>query len=454
MALEDKDKHILIYPFWLGEPEHPNRRDVLCLYSARPELAWGSGTHDQWIGPETLFSEMFKNNQRPNNEPQNYISRWLQSFFDRKQFKAWIEENADKYASVTINLGWHLWPHLSYKSGDELYNLIDMVLSVTNGDKLYWRFTNGWDLHNVDEEKRQDWFLEQTRNLDQSKIVMHLCNHEMTKDYKKLLPDADIKWDNIYFTRMTNKNIKHNFVANTETRNKKIVCLNNYNKWHRSEVVQYLRDNQMLSDTHTSYINGPPHLQTQNISLGTNFDAVDTETSDNIGEWQDSPPFEIMNDAYTYVATETFYTDENLTYAYGDVDLGLGQATFITEKTLKGFYYELPMLVVGTPRTLVSLRELGFKTFPEFFNETYDEQICPNIRMGLIKNNIKDIMSKDLNYLHKLYWSDNVQAKLKHNRELFFDYVRNSSTNKYDSRLQEGFYKGYNSNFDKIYYDK
>ena len=128
--------------------------------------------------------------------------------------------------------------------------------------------------------------------------------------------------------------------------------------------------------------------------------------------------------------------------------------TFITEKTLKGFYYKLPMLVVGTPRTLASLRELGFKTFPEFFNETYDEQICPNIRMGLIKNNIKDIMSKDLNYLHNLYWSDNVQAKLKHNREVFFDYVRKSSTNKYDSRLQEGFYEGYNSNFDRIYYDK
>ena len=70
---------------------------------------------------------------------------------------------------------------------------------------------------------------------------------------------------------MTVRNIKHNFVANKEMRNKKLVCLNNYNKWHRSEVVQYLRDNQLLSDTHTSYINGPQHLQAQNISLGTNL---------------------------------------------------------------------------------------------------------------------------------------------------------------------------------------
>ena len=65
---------------------------------------------------------------------------------------------------------------------------------------------------------------------------MHLCNHEMTKDYKNY--NADIQWDNIYFTRMTVRNIKHNFVANKEMRNKKIVCLNNYNKWDRSEVVQ------------------------------------------------------------------------------------------------------------------------------------------------------------------------------------------------------------------------
>ena len=107
MAIEDKDKHILIYPFWLGEPEHPNRRDVLCLHTAKPELAWGIGTHDQFIGPETLFGEMFEIVKTQKMNPKLYI-QMATKFRDRNNLSP-VEQNADKYASVTMNLGWHLW---------------------------------------------------------------------------------------------------------------------------------------------------------------------------------------------------------------------------------------------------------------------------------------------------------------------------------------------------------
>ena len=44
----------------------------------------------------------------PKMNPKLYIQMATQ-FLGPKQFKAWVEQNADKYASVTMNLGWHLW---------------------------------------------------------------------------------------------------------------------------------------------------------------------------------------------------------------------------------------------------------------------------------------------------------------------------------------------------------
>lgn len=40
-----------------------------------------------------------------------------------------------------------------------------------------------------------------------------------------------------------------------------------------------------------------------------------------------------------------------------------------------------PFIVYGSPFTLKSLRELGFKTFSPFIDESYDETISPFRRM-------------------------------------------------------------------------
>ena len=55
------------------------------------------------------------------------------------------------------------------------------------------------------------------------------------------------------------------------------------------------------------------------------------------------------------------------------------------------------MLVVG-PRTLASPRELGFKTFLSFPMKHMMNKYVQYTHGFNPKNNIKDIMSKDLNY--------------------------------------------------------
>ena len=45
-----------------------------------------------------------------------------------KQFKAWVEQNADKYASVTMNLGWHLWSPFKLNQEMNYTILIDPIV--------------------------------------------------------------------------------------------------------------------------------------------------------------------------------------------------------------------------------------------------------------------------------------------------------------------------------------
>ena len=89
---------------------------------------------------------------------------------------------------------------------------------------------------------------------------------------------------------------------------------------------------------------------------------------------------------------------------------------FITEKTVRPMIYFHPFIVWGNPGTLQVLRELGFETFPEFFDERYDNIKNSDIRMKMILNNVKRLCELPIEEIHSLYQS--VIPKLIHNRNL------------------------------------
>ena len=89
---------------------------------------------------------------------------------------------------------------------------------------------------------------------------------------------------------------------------------------------------------------------------------------------------------------------------------------FITEKTVRPMIYLHPFIVWGNPGTLQVLKELGFETFPEFFDERYDNITNSDIRMKMILNNVKRLCELPIEEIHSLYQS--VIPKLIHNRNL------------------------------------
>ena len=89
-------------------------------------------------------------------------------------------------------------------------------------------------------------------------------------------------------------------------------------------------------------------------------------------------------------------------------------AVFITEKTCKCLIMQHPFLILAAPFFLQRLRELGFETFPELWDESYDTVQSLSHRIDSIYNNVKLFSAgASLNAV--------VQQKLEHNKARFWD---------------------------------
>lgn len=94
--------------------------------------------------------------------------------------------------------------------------------------------------------------------------------------------------------------------------------------------------------------------------------------------------------------------------------------TFITEKSFKPIANKRPFIIVGAPGTIANLRELGFRTFSDFWDESYDTIIDPTQRMLAIITIIRFICNKSISELQDLCIQ--MQPVLNYN----FDYYINS----------------------------
>jgi hypothetical protein len=95
----------------------------------------------------------------------------------------------------------------------------------------------------------------------------------------------------------------------------------------------------------------------------------------------------------------------------------------LTEKICKPMLQLQPFLLVGTRWSLQKLKEFGYETFPEIFDESYDTK-NDNERFECLTNEIKRLCSISLDEWDDMYHS--VWDKLVHNRNLLLE--RNTDT--------------------------
>ena len=86
--------------------------------------------------------------------------------------------------------------------------------------------------------------------------------------------------------------------------------------------------------------------------------------------------FQEAQDSLVYVPTETVY---------------FGRRTHVTEKTFKAIALEMPFVMVAPAGSLAYLREYGFKTFGDIFDESYDLETDDIRRIERVTQLLKDL---------------------------------------------------------------
>lgn len=91
--------------------------------------------------------------------------------------------------------------------------------------------------------------------------------------------------------------------------------------------------------------------------------------------------------SFLYVCTETVF---DYPHAY------------ISEKSFKGITAKRPFIILGAPGTLSLLKLYGFKTFSDWWDESYDSEDSIDLRLTKVYNIVKEVCELSVDSLQLL----------------------------------------------------
>ena len=220
------------------------------------------------------------------------------------------------------------------------------------------------------------------------------------------------------------------FQDKSKKRKHQLVCLNRRIRPHRYAIIAMLHHNNLLENNLVSFsletgkdlnclegytidtihkILGKTKLMQKYMSYYDDLDKMSPRTIDfdNLQKIQGTG-FESKEpylDSYFSIVTETGFQES---------------IKFATEKVFRPMLHFHPFIVYGSQGTLPMLRDLGFKTFSPFIDESYDEEESSFKRMQKITSEVKRICSMNQDKMHEWYYE--MQDILIHNRELIKKY--------------------------------
>ena len=127
-------------------------------------------------------------------------------------------------------------------------------------------------------------------------------------------------------------------------------------------------------------IESKPRKRNENTTMINNFDG-DDETKNTHFKWN------VFNDiSYDYefwLVTETLFDGDS-------------EHVFLTEKIFKPLLLKMGFVVAGRSGVLKKLRDLGFKTFSDYWDESYDNISDSNTRMDAVVDTVEYIIINDV----------------------------------------------------------
>jgi hypothetical protein len=112
---------------------------------------------------------------------------------------------------------------------------------------------------------------------------------------------------------------------------------------------------------------------------------------------------EFNNQAFFQIVSETVFYDSKL---------------HLTEKIFKPIVCRQPFILLGAPFNLKYLKSYGFQTFDRWIDESYDEEIDPDIRIQKVVLEIEKLTKLSLSQLYDMH--NQMQAILDYNFYHFY----------------------------------
>ena len=198
----------------------------------------------------------------------------------------------------------------------------------------------------------------------------------------------------------------------------KFINLNSRYTLYRHVIASYIKNKQVLLSW---FFEGLPPIKTEWYDF-TDFD--NNFMLEEIGlRTLDQKNAIISNPTDTYPLVEVNQRSGELEeyYANSFCDL-VAESRFtrpmgnISEKTLRPILYRKPFILIAPPKTLEFIKSLGFKTFDEFWDESYDDEFDHDTRLKKILEVIEYIDGMSIMDLRKLY--NNMKSIVEHNFEV------------------------------------
>ena len=225
---------------------------------------------------------------------------------------------------------------------------------------------------------------------------------------------------------------------------KKILCLNMQPRAHRLVTVSELIHRGLRDKTYLSFVKPQEHILSNLYEMKVFFPKLEERVTRGINSIKDEFPLNltlndnidnmhILNENDLHLYKNSLFSLVNETLFHHNVDYvselnpigGLNDipgrmhcypSTFHTEKTWKTIRAKHPFIITSVPYILQGLRELGYKTFHPYIDESYDTIEDDETRVMAIMDEVERLcnMSDD----ETREWLANVQPICDFNYKL------------------------------------
>ena len=188
--------------------------------------------------------------------------------------------------------------------------------------------------------------------------------------------------------------------------NKLYINLNRQARTHRCLLMDQLIENDLFESGYNTWGNLGNHFSEYKTKVNPStqiaqkeYDILDVQDFQNVNP-NYFVPVKQCTKSFLFLNTETNIESDQL---------------FFSEKVYKPIGIGMPFITLGNPGTLEDLRNRGFITFSDWFDETYDNNLELNKRIEIIIKNIKKYAkysSKDLSKI-RLEMSEVLDYNLK-----------------------------------------